>query len=447
MADPRGLPHNWETERALLGGLLLDPSQVPIVANVLGLGDFARPQHAAIFRVLLAGAERGIGVDVIGLLDEAERSGDFERYGGAAYVVALPQACSTVGHLESYAQRIRDHAVRRRLALLADGMREQLDEGAETPAVLDYADGTLREIGTVARAARPMATAAEMADATIEAARLMAEDPRDITGLDTGFAGWNRWFRGLQRGHVYALGGRPKMGKTSHTDAVLVQVARRNKVTCGFASMEMSREDLGRRRLASMSGVTLDRIATGKLEGDDWRRLNEAGDDLAMLSILTDDRGGLSASQIRMHWRSVARDRTDLACLAVDYLQRMASPDPRWDLRRSVAYNSEAIAALADELGVAILLLSQLSRGVESRSDKRPGPSDFLESGRIEADADAILTVYRDEVYNPESADKGLAEIACCANRNGVTGREKMAFLPDTQRWMNYVGVEAGGYY
>lgn len=441
-----GLPHNWDIERAVLGGIMLDARMVEVVAPLVVAEHFSRPQHAALYRLLCELAERGT-TDPGSVADEVARRGQ-EAFGGIAYVLAMPSLCMALDHVEGHARRVRDYATRRKLDMHAAAIRERIAEGVETPEVLDFADGGFRDLAQVARAERPPSSAAEMARAAMDEAREMAEHPRAITGLDAGFTAFTTWFRGLQRGHVYVLGGRPKMGKTSFADAVVVNVARRAGVTCGWASMEMAREDLGRRRLASASVVALDSILTGRLTADDIRRMSEAEEQLADLRILTDDRAGLTASQLRLRWRSVARDYPDLGMLAVDYLQRMGAHDPRWDMRRIVAYNSAAVADLAGELGVAVLLLSQLTRAVESRSDKRPMPSDFMESGSIEADASAILTVYRDEVYVPESADKGIAEINCVANRHGMTGRTKLYFSGEMQRWTQLAEPGMGdGYY
>lgn len=428
-----GSSHNWETERAVLGACILGPQMVPVVGGVLGPDDWSRPQHAALWSLMVELAAKGDG-GLVSILDAIERQGDraFDVYGGPAYVVALPQACQSVDHAEHHAKAVRDHAIRRRADLLAAKVREAIAEGKPTIEVVDMLDAGAREIGSVARTDRPPGTAVEMADEAIAECERMAADPREITGLATGMDGPDRWFRGLQRGHMYVLGARPKMGKTAWLDQLLCHVADRQPVTVGLASMEMSREEIGRRRLSQLSGVPLNRIATGRVDRDDIRRLEDARARSERLSVRTDDGKGLSLASLRMRWRAVQREE-GLALLAVDYLQLLEPANPRWDSRRVVGYNAQGLAALADELACAVVVLSQVTRAVEGRPDKRPGPSDLMESGAIEAAADSILTLYRDEVYQPDSPDKGIAELLCCVNRNGETGRRRMVARLDVQ--------------
>ena len=444
----KGVPHNWETERSLLGGMLLDSRQIPDLLERVGAADFARPNHRALFELLVQLQEAQGAVDIVSLLDEVEKRDGGEDLGGAAYLAGLPSACPSIDNLGVYAQRVRDHAVRRRLLEAAQAIVEDVNDGAaDLPSLLDSAEKRIFEVAQLSgsRDWHPLAT---IVDEQLRAIEERASHPGEVTGIPTGFVDLDRMLSGLHGSDLLILAARPAMGKTALALNVAMNAAVGAGVGVGVFSLEMSRQQLVSRLLCADARVDAQRVRTGQVDGEDWRRLGAAADRLNQLRVFIDDTPGLTIAQLRSKARRLRTECPDLGLLVVDYLQLMQGTGGGKETRENaISAISRGLKILAKDLGIPVLALSQLNRSLESRADKRPLPSDLRESGAVEQDADVILFIYRDEVYNPDSADKGVAEIIVAKQRNGPIGKVKLAFLGQYTLFQNLAAGEHDGYY
>ena len=439
------MKHSWEVERSLLGGLMLDPSQLPEVSALVSSTSWHRPQHARLWELLTSMADARRAIDVVTVRDDSGRRDAFDDYGGAAYVAALPNACPSVANLPGYAERIREHAIRRDLQLALAGAGELVKEGQlDLPELLDRVESG---VFAVTRAASTQAwhTSAELVTEQMAVIEARCAHPGAVTGLATGFVDLDRMLAGLQKSDLIVLAARPAMGKTALALQVALTAAK-GGVTAAFFSLEMSRQQLTSRALCLEGRVDAGRVRTGRLDADDWRQLVEAAERVAAAELLIDDTPGMSISALRSKARMMMAQRPNLGLIVVDYLQLMQGQGGTKETRENaISTISRGLKILAKELNVPVIALSQLNRSLEARSDKRPLPSDLRESGAIEQDADVILFIYRDEYYNPESPDKGLAELIVAKQRSGPTGMVKVAFLGQFTMFQNYAGPEAGG--
>ncbi len=451
-ASSRGLPHNWETERSLLGGLLLDASQLLEVREVLTAEDFHRPAHQHLFELVCALSDGGVVPDPTTVLDDVERRGEAEKVGGIAYVVALPQACASVDNVTTYARRVKEYAVRRRLLLAARQIEEDVQEGVkDLPALMDSAEKSIFEVSNLS-GSRDWHALSEIVDEQILEIQKRASNPGDVTGVPTGFVDLDKKLAGLQRTDLIILAARPAMGKTAFVLNLALNAALLGGVAVGMFSLEMSRHQLATRMLCSHARVDASAVRTGTLDADgDWRKLIEAAEVLHSLPILIDDTPGLTITQLRSKARRLKAEHPNLGLLIIDYIQLMQGTGGAKESRENVISNiSRGLKILAKELDIPVIGLSQLNRSLESRQDKRPMPSDLRESGAIEQDADIILFIYRDEVYNKEaSAKKGVAEIIIAKQRSGPIGTVELAFLDKYILFQNLAtsGEAPNGYF
>jgi replicative DNA helicase len=447
----KGLPHNWETERSLLGGLLLDAGQLLEVREVLKAEDFHRPAHQHLYTLVCEMADGGVVPDPTTVLDQVERRGDAEKVGGIAYVLALPQACASVDNLPTYALRVREYAVRRQLLLASRQIEEDIQDGVlDLPALLDGAEKAIFEISNLS-GPRDWHPLSSVIDEQILEIQRRASTPGDVTGVTTGFVDLDKRLAGLQKTDLIILAARPAMGKTAFVLNLALNAALKGGVAVGIFSLEMSRHQLATRMLCSHARVDASNVRTGNLDpNDDWRRLIEASEVLHALPILIDDTPGLTITQLRSKARRLRAEHPDLGLIVIDYLQLMQGTGGAKESRENVISNiSRGLKILAKELDIPVIALSQLNRSLESRTDKRPMPSDLRESGAIEQDADIILFIYRDEVYNQDSPKKGIAEIIIAKQRSGPIGTVELAFLDKYILFQNLAGPgEApGGYF
>ncbi len=450
MAERKASPHNWETERSLLGGLLIDPDALAEVRERVDADDFHRPAHAVLYRLLCELSDARQKPDITLVLDEMERRGISDSAGGVAYVVELPAACPSVANLDSYAARVHDHAVRRRLQLAAQAVIAEVQAGEKPTA--DLLDSAEQSIFAVSKLSGPQDwhPLSEVVGEQIDIIRQRAENPGAVVGIPTGFVDLDRKLAGLHPGQLIILGARPAMGKTAFALNIALSAAQRGGVAVGIFSLEMSRQELVGRMLCSEARVDAGRVRTGQLDpDDDWRRLLDASERLHGLPIAIDDQSGLTVGQLRSKARRLKSLYPDLGLIVVDYLQLMQGTGGSKESREQVIANiSRGMKILAKELQITVLALSQLNRGLESRTDKRPMASDLRESGAIEQDADVIMFIYRDEHYKPDTADKGIAEIIISKQRGGETGTVKLAFLGEFTLFQNLAArPDAGGGY
>jgi replicative DNA helicase len=435
MADhERGLPHNWETERAVLGGILVAPERLDDVREVVSDRQFHRPAHAALFRVMCELADAGSPPDTIVVLDALEARQMTDTAGGVSYVISLPQACASVDHVVAYARRVADTARMRHLVLVGQQI-EQLGRDQEVSAEAAASTAMTLLYGVVdgGAEAKGWARMGDLAAAQLEAIRERAENPEQAMGVTTGLRDLDRKINGLQAGKLYIIPGRPAMGKSALMQ-VMAQAAAR-QVGVGVISLEMGGAEIAERALVSEAHSDAGAVRRGEVDQAVWRRLMDAAQDLDGLPLYVDDSPAASIAQIRGKARRLRAMCPTLGVVFVDYLQLASADVGKGSRQEEIAKVSRGLKALAKELGIAVVALAQLSRKCDDRTDKRPMPSDLRESGQIEQDADVILMVYRDEVYNADSADRGVAELIVCKHRGGEIGTVKVAFLGNEVRF------------
>jgi replicative DNA helicase len=446
----RGLPHNWETERAVLGALLMAPERLADIRAILAPEDFHRPGHQVLYGLLVEMANRGDVPGVIATVDEIERRGCAETVGGIAYVIALPQANASIDLLDSEAKRVKDYATRRGIVLATRAAEEAVLDGVKaTPEILDAAGAELARLASTAGAPEIPPLHVEVDEALDEIDR-RAANPGAITGVPTGFVDLDRKLTGLQSTDFIVIAARPAMGKTAFVLNVATNAAREGYAV-GLFSLEMSRRQLLHRALCSIGRVDAQRVRTGEIDAADRSSLHVAGQDLKRLPLLIDDTPGLSLVQLRARVRALDRKARQehgrgLGLLIVDYLQLMQGTGAKGESRENViSAISRGMKILAKEMGIPVVALSQLNRSLESRQDKRPIMSDLRESGAIEQDADVILFIYRDEVYNGDaSPKKGIAEIIVAKQRSGPIGTVELAFIDRYLLFQNLARHEDG---
>lgn len=433
--------HALDAERALLGGLLVaGQGAVSELAERVASADFARAAHARIWDQLLAMAERGEPVELTSLLDRLQGRQLLEECGGLIYVTQLGDDAPAAGSLIHYADTIRDRAQRRRLEATLRRIQEQLgDTSHELPELLAQAEEALLSAGERSASAEavPLGHLTTDAYARIRAAQAAGAPS---LGHPTGYIELDRLLGGLAPTDLVVLAARPAMGKTALAQSLAHGVAERGGAVL-FFSLEMGRAQVADRALAGAAQVPLQRARRGQVSRDELGQLLEASERLHTLPIQVDDRAGLTVAQVRAASRRWARMLRQAgkrpAMIVVDYIGLMGATDPRTPREQQVAASSRGLKALAKELEVAVLCLAQLNRGVEARTDKRPLLSDLRESGAIEQDADSILFIYRDEYYNKNSTDRGVAEVIVAKQRNGPTGTARLAFIGELTRFEN----------
>ncbi|MFO0746827.1 MAG: replicative DNA helicase [Myxococcota bacterium] len=429
-------PHSLEAEREVLAAVLVDPNAMDVLSEQLTPEDFYFERHQIIFESLLALHERGTAIDPVTLQQALKDRGHYEKIGGARAIGELLDRAGTVANIDAYCATVRQKAVLRRMvdaarsievAGLADvaDVDEFLDEAERSVfAVLeDRSSQNLRPIGEVVSAAIDQITAAFDAEG-------------DITGIGTGFRDWDRLTHGLQRGDLIIVAARPAMGKTSFVLNVATNAALKHDASVAVFSLEMPSEQLAQRLLSAEARIDLSRLRGGYIDEDGWPRLTEAADRVARVKMWLDDSPGATPTQIRAKCRRLKR-REGLDLVIIDYLQLMGAGTRQGSREQEISYISRSLKGLAKDLSAPVIALSQLNRGLESRTDKRPMMSDLRESGAIEQDADMICFIYREEVYNKELPEdqKGIAELIVGKHRNGPTGTVKLKF---TNAWTRF---------
>ncbi|RME22809.1 MAG: replicative DNA helicase [Deltaproteobacteria bacterium] len=431
----RPLPQSLEAERVVLGGLMLDGSQVLSVSEILDVDDFFSDKHRALFRLLQEMAERDEPTEVVAVVERIVAADRAEEMGGLAYVSTLPDHVPSVESVEYYARIVRQRAVSRRLITAAREIADRALAGQDELAeLLDFAESTVFQV-TQQKESRDWHALSEVVDQEFvrieDLARQFeeAEDgARGVSGVSTGFVDLDRKLAGLHPTDMVVLAARPAMGKTALALNIARNVAMQGRGV-GVFSLEMSKGQLATRLLTSTARVDANKVRTGDLSRDeDWPRLQAAAEELYHLPLHIDDTPGLTITQIRSKCRRLKSQVPELGLIVVDYIGLMQG-DPRVSRQEQVSASSRGLKAIAKELDVCVLALSQLNRGVESRPNKRPVMSDLRESGAIEQDADVIMFIYRDEYYNPETTtEPGVAEVIVAKQRNGATGTVKLAF-------------------
>jgi replicative DNA helicase len=446
-------PHSVEAEQSLLGALLLDNQAFDRVADLVSAEDFYRDDHRRIWRHVARLVEASRPADVVTVSESIEASEDKDKTGGAAYLAALAQNTPSALHIRRYAELVRERAVQRRLAQVATEIAESAlaSGGKDVGQLLDEAESKIFQIAeSGARKDQGLLGISPILAKVFERIdHLHSQDnPSDVTGVPTGFVDLDRKTAGLQPGDLIIVAGRPSMGKTAFALNIAEHVALHPSVGLPVAifSMEMSASQLAMRMLSSMARVDQHKLRTGRLNNEEWSQLTDAIGKLNEARIHVDETAALNALELRARARRMKREYGKLGLVVVDYLQLMSASAQGENRATEISEISRSLKALAKELEVPVVALSQLSRAVEQRNDRRPLMSDLRESGAIEQDADVILFIYREEVYAPDKEEaKGRAEVIIGKQRNGPIGMVPMAFLGPFTRFGNLMDSGDGG--
>jgi len=422
-------PQNLDAEESVLGAMMLSPGAIGAVSEVLDAGDFYRESHAKVYRAALALYARGEPVDAITLVDELEQRGELEDAGGRSRVhelAALVPASANAGH---YARIVREMATLRGLIRAGSDIAQLGWERVGEPAdLVDRAEQIVFDLSQ-SRVSTEFSHIESLLKESFERITALYEAGEEITGVPSGFRDVDRLTSGFQPGNLVIVAARPSMGKSAFGLCTGANIAIRHQVPVALFTLEMSKAEVTQRLMCSEAKVESQRLRSGKLAPDDWPRLTAACDKLAKAPIYVDDTGSITMMEIRSKARRLKSKEPTLGLIIVDYLQLMTSGASVENRVQEVSQISRNLKILARDLDVPILAMSQLSRAVEQRHDKRPILSDLRESGSIEQDADLVAFIYRDEYYNDDSPDQGLAEVILAKHRNGPTGIEKLSFL------------------
>ncbi len=440
-------PHSIEAEQSVLGGLMLDNDSWLQVAERLTAQDFYRRDHASIFRGVEALANDGKPYDIVTLAEWLEVNGLLDSIGGMQYLAQLADNTPTAANIAAYADIVRDRAVLRALIRAGTDIVESAyrTEGRSTNELIDAAERVVFQIAE--RESRGRRGFRRMKDLLVNALdRIDQLFQRDnpITGVATGFYELDGMTSGLQPADLVIVAGRPSMGKTAFAINIAQNVAVKEQLGVAIFSMEMPSEQIAMRMLSSIGRIDQHKVRTGKLGDDDWPRLTHAVGVLSEVNLFIDDTPALTPGDLRARCRRLAREH-GLGLVVIDYLQLMHVHGTSENRATEISEISRSLKALAKELNVPVMALSQLNRSLEQRSDKRPVMSDLRESGAIEQDADLIMFIYRDEVYNEDSMDKGVAEIIIGKQRNGPIGIRKLRFFGEYTTFENLAFENYGG--
>ncbi|MCC5811843.1 MAG: replicative DNA helicase [Ectothiorhodospiraceae bacterium] len=434
-------PHSLEAEQAVLGGLMVDNNAWERVADQVQEEDFYRHDHQLIFRALAHLAEQQRPMDVVTLSEWLKASNQLEDAGGIAYLGALAGDTPSAANIKAYAEIVRERSVLRKLIQAGTrvvGSAFQ-PEGRASKDLLEDAERLIFDIAeTSGRFSKGFVGVRDVLPSVVERIDHLYHQDGTITGLATGFQDFDEMTSGLQAGDLVIVAARPSMGKTTFSMNIAEHAALQGGKPVAVFSMEMPADSLAMRMLSSLGRVELQKIRTGKLEDDDWPRLTSTMSLLSNAQMFIDDSPGLSPQDMRARARRLKREH-GLGLIVVDYLQLMQIPGFKENRTGEISEISRGLKAMAKELEVPVVALSQLNRSLEQRPNKRPVMSDLRESGAIEQDADVIVFIYRDEVYNPESPDKGAAEIIIGKQRNGPIGVCRLTFLGKYTRFENYI--------
>ena len=443
-------PHSLEAEQSVLGGLLLDNSAWDRIGDVLSLDDFYRDDHRRIYRHIAKLVEHGKPADVVTVAESIESSEDKDKTGGLAYLGTLAQNTPSAHNIRRYAEIVHERAVMRKLASvgneIADSALNPL--GKDVGQLLDEAESRVFQIAEAGVRGRVgFHDIHQLLSQVMERVDFLysRDNPSDVTGVPTGYRELDQMTSGFQEGDLIIIAGRPSMGKTALALNISEHVAVTEKRPVMVFSMEMSGTQIAARILGSRARIDQHKLRTGKLSDEDWSKLANALGELHDAPIHIDETAALNPLELRSRARRLARQYAGkLGLVVVDYLQLMVSEGRRDENRATeLSEISRSLKALAKELHVPVVALSQLNRAVDQRPDKRPIMSDLRESGALEQDADLILFIYREEVYNREVGEKGKAEVIVGKQRNGPIGDIPLTFLGQYTRFENYAALSS----
>ncbi|MFZ3117245.1 MAG: replicative DNA helicase [Variovorax sp.] len=452
IAQLRIPPHSIEAESSVLGGLLLDNGAWDRMGDLLVDADFYRYEHKLIYAAIGTLINASKPADVITVYEQLQNLGKADEMGGLVYLNSLAQYVPSASNIRRYAEIVRERSILRKLVSAADEIATNAfnPQGKAVDKILDEAEQKIFNIGEEgSRMKQGFQSMDSLVVELLDRVTEMADNPNDITGIRTGFYEFDKMTSGLQAGDMIVLAARPSMGKTSLAINIAEHVALNEGLPVAVFSMEMGASQLAVRIVGSIGRIDQGHLRTGKLTDEEWPRLTEAIEKLRTISLHIDETPGLTTSELRANARRLARQYGKLGLIVVDYLQLMSVSSSMNDENRATAVGeiSRGLKMLAKELKCPVIALSQLSRGVESRTDKRPMMSDLRESGAIEQDADLIMFIYRDDYYDKNSKEPGVAEVIISKHRNGPTGTVKLAFLKPLTKFENLASFGGGDDY
>ena len=432
-------PQSIEAERSVIGALLISSDSWDGVAEVVAAADFYRPEHRAIFRQIALLVDRGEPVDVVTVSDRLLATGELDAAGGHTYLAELAEQTPTASNVRAYAKAVRERSVLRQLINAAQDIASAgfNPEGRSSEELVDEAERLIMQISESGQKAGGPQGMEGLLKGAIDRIEELYNTGGDITGLTTGFIDLDRMTSGLQPSDLVIVAGRPSMGKTSFAMNLVENAALASDRPLMVFSMEMQAEQLVIRMLSSLGRIDQSRVRTGKLEQDDWPKLASATEKLKGTQVFIDDTPALTPTELRSRVRKLVREQVDLGMIMVDYLQLMRVAGSGEGRTAEISEISRSLKAIAKEFKCPVVALSQLNRSLEQRPNKRPVNSDLRESGAIEQDADVIMFIYRDEVYNEDSPDKGVAEIIIGKQRNGPIGSCRLSFQGQFTRFEN----------
>ena len=438
-------PHSIEAEQSILGGLLIDNKAIDRIAGQVSASDFYRNDHRIIFTHISKLIDNNDPADIVTVAESLEQNAELTKVGGVAYLGLVADNTPTASNISGYAKIVRERSIMRNLVEVGSDIVESAfsPQGKDAQQLLDESESKIFQIADAGASEKLgfidikelLPKAAQRIDDLYQ-----LDDPNGVTGVPTGYADLDQKTAGLQPGDLIIIAGRPSMGKTSLALNIAEHVGMEAGLPVAIFSMEMGAAQLTMRLLGSVGKLDQHKMRIGQLEDEDWPKLTNALGALNEAPIFIDEGSALNSYEVRARARRLHRQQGKLGLIVIDYIQLMSAAKEQSTENRAteVSEISRSLKALAKELNVPVVALSQLNRSVESRPDKRPMMSDLRESGAIEQDADVIMFIYRDEVYNPETAEKGVAEIILSKQRNGPTGTVKLTFLGQYTRFENY---------
>ncbi|HXV40645.1 MAG TPA: replicative DNA helicase [Steroidobacteraceae bacterium] len=444
--EVRTPPHSVEAEQAVLGGLMLDSNAWDAVADIVLASDFYRRDHRLIFEAIAEVAESRGSCDAVTVSEHLERKGRLDEIGGLAYLGTIARDTPSAANVRAYAEIIRERSILRQLAAaggeIAAGAIDS--RGRSASELVDEAERRVFEIAERgSRGKTGFIAIKDVLPQTIDRLDLLHQSPGEIRGVPSGFTQLDKKTTGFQPGDLIVIAGRPSMGKTTLAVNIAENAAIAKGVPSAIFSMEMSAEQLTLRLISSLGRVNQTHLRTGNFSEEDWSRIQGAMAQLSGAPLYVDESPALTPTEVRARARRLKRER-GLGLVVVDYLQLMQVPGTKENRATEISEISRSLKALAKELQVPVIALSQLNRAVEQRTDKKPVMSDLRESGAIEQDSDVILLIYREEVYDPNTTRRGVADIIIAKQRNGPVGEIQLTFLGEYTRFENLVAESYG---
>jgi len=439
-------PQNMEAEIAVLGSMLLDREAIAISIEHLEEAAFYNEAHKQIFQAVIKLYDDNEAVDIVTLIEELKKRDMLEKVGGPTYISELAGSVPTAASIEHYAKIVREKYLLRSLINTATQIvSESYESSSGVDNLLDRAEKMIFDITSSQKKQMYISHMKDIVKESIETIDSLYQRKENITGIPTGFHDLDVKLAGLQKSDLIVVAGRPSMGKSALAISMLEYAGVVGKVPCVYFSLEMSKDQLAQRMLCSIAGVNAHKVRTGFFSKNDWPKLVSAAGKLSESPIFIDDTPGISALELRAKARRL-KARHDIQLVIVDYLQLMRGAARKENRQQEISDISRSMKALARELGIPIIAISQLSRAVEQRTDKRPQLSDLRESGAIEQDADVVMLLLREEYYNPTEENRGVAEVIIAKQRHGPVGVVKLAFLPEYTKFSNLSRAEEEGF-